>query len=94
MQKKKRKQYTAEFKAKVGKRDAQRRKDGGAIGSRKPRRRFVIAKRRSQFTSPQYTQLLLSHDVRISMDSKGRAFDNIFTERFCQVREIKKLGSS
>lgn len=35
----------------------------------------------SQFTSPQYTQLLLSHDVRISMDSKGRAFDNIFTER-------------
>ena len=35
----------------------------------------------SQFTSPQYTQLLLSHDVRISMDSKGRAFDTIFTER-------------
>jgi len=35
----------------------------------------------SQFTSPQFTQLLLSHDVRISMDSKGRALDNIFTER-------------
>ena len=35
----------------------------------------------SQFTSPQYTQLLLSHDVRISMDGKGRALDNIFTER-------------
>lgn len=35
----------------------------------------------SQFTSPQYTQLLISHDVRISMDSKGRALDNVFTER-------------
>jgi len=35
----------------------------------------------SQFTSPQYTQLLLSHDVRISMDGRGRALDNIFTER-------------
>lgn len=35
----------------------------------------------SHFTSPQYTQLLRSHDVRISMDSKGRAPDNIFTER-------------
>src|SRR5579883_1603108 len=35
----------------------------------------------SQFTSPQYTQLLLAHDIRISMDSKGRALDNIFTER-------------
>jgi putative transposase len=35
----------------------------------------------SQFTSTQYTQLLLAHDVRISMDSKGRALDNIFTER-------------
>jgi putative transposase len=35
----------------------------------------------SHFTSPQYTQLLLSHEVRISMDSKGRALDNIFTER-------------
>jgi putative transposase len=35
----------------------------------------------SQFTSPQYTQLLISHDVRISMESKGRALDNVFTER-------------
>jgi putative transposase len=35
----------------------------------------------SQFTSLQYTQLLKAHEVRISMDSKGRALDNIFTER-------------
>ena len=35
----------------------------------------------SQFTSPQYTQLLLAHVVHISMDGRGRALDNIFTER-------------
>ena len=35
----------------------------------------------SHFTSPQYTQLLLDAGVQISMDGKGRALDNIFTER-------------
>ncbi len=35
----------------------------------------------SQFTSPQYTQWLLSQKVPMSMDSKGRALDTIFTER-------------
>jgi len=35
----------------------------------------------SQFTSPQYLSLLEQAEVQISMDSKGRATDNIFTER-------------
>lgn len=35
----------------------------------------------SQFTSPQYIRLLKEGDVQISMDGKGRAIDNIFTER-------------
>lgn len=35
----------------------------------------------SQFTSPQYTQLLLDAQVQISMDGRGRALDNIFVER-------------
>jgi putative transposase len=35
----------------------------------------------SHFTSPQVTQLLLDAGVQISMDGKGRALDNIFTER-------------
>jgi len=35
----------------------------------------------SHFTSPHYTQRLLAADVKISMDGKGRALDNIFTER-------------
>jgi putative transposase len=35
----------------------------------------------SHFTSPQYIQLLSDADVQISMDGKGRAIDNVFTER-------------
>lgn len=35
----------------------------------------------SHFTSSKYTDLLLAADVQISMDGKGRALDNIFTER-------------
>jgi putative transposase len=35
----------------------------------------------SQFTSPLYTQRLSAAGVQISMDGRGRALDNIFTER-------------
>lgn len=35
----------------------------------------------SHFTSPQYTQKLLDAHIQISMDGRGRAMDNIFTER-------------
>src|SRR5262249_5841967 len=35
----------------------------------------------SHFTSPQYIQLLLAANVQLSMDGRGRALDNIFTER-------------
>jgi putative transposase len=35
----------------------------------------------SHFTSPQYVQRLLAKGVRISMDGKGRALDNVFVER-------------
>jgi putative transposase len=35
----------------------------------------------SHFTSPQYRDLLLAAEVRISMDGTGRALDNIFVER-------------
>jgi putative transposase len=36
----------------------------------------------SQFTSPQLTTIIAESGAHISMDGKGRAFDNIFTERF------------
>ena len=36
----------------------------------------------SQFTGEIFTSLLKEHGIRISMDGKGRAVDNIFIERF------------
>jgi len=36
----------------------------------------------SQFTSHVFTKILLDKGILISMDSKGRALDNIFIERF------------
>lgn len=35
----------------------------------------------SQFTSNDFTGILLSKGIRISMDGRGRVFDNIFSER-------------
>jgi putative transposase len=40
-----------------------------------------------QFTSRDFTGVLQAHGIRISMDGKGRAFDNIFVERlWCSVK--------
>lgn len=35
----------------------------------------------AQFTTSRFTEILLSNGIKISMDGKGRAFDNIFVER-------------
>jgi len=35
----------------------------------------------SQFTSPRYIQRLEDKNIQISMDGRGRALDNVFTER-------------
>lgn len=43
------------------------------------------------FTSPQYTQLLLAAGVQISMDGKGRATDNIFTERLWRTIKYEEV---
>ena len=45
----------------------------------------------SHFTSPQYTQRLLTADVQISMDGKGRALDNIFTERLWRTIKYEEV---
>ncbi len=36
----------------------------------------------SRFTSDEFTNILKIHGVKISMDGKGRALDNIFIERY------------
>jgi putative transposase len=45
----------------------------------------------SHFTSPQYTDLLRAAAVRISMDGKGRALDNIFTERLWRTVKYEEV---
>lgn len=35
----------------------------------------------NRFTSPKYIQIFLDAGVRISMDHRGRAYDNIFIDR-------------
>jgi putative transposase len=51
-----------------------------ALARRKPE--IINSDQGSHFTSPQYTDLLKENEVRISMDGKGRATDNIVIERF------------
>src|SRR6266516_310591 len=46
----------------------------------------------SHFTSAQYCQLLQAANVQISMDGKGRALDNIFTERLWRTVKIPLVG--
>jgi putative transposase len=45
----------------------------------------------SQFTSDVYTQLLVDNKIRISMDGKGRAIDNIFIERLWRTVKYEHI---
>lgn len=45
----------------------------------------------SQFTSQAFTSILKKHDSKISMDSKGRALDNIAIERFWRTIKYDEI---
>jgi putative transposase len=45
----------------------------------------------SHFTSPQYLALFQGTPVQISMDGKGRALDNIFTERLGRTVKYEEV---
>lgn len=45
----------------------------------------------SQFTSDEFTKVLVSNSIRISMDGRGRAYDNIFIERFWRTLKYEWL---
>lgn len=45
----------------------------------------------SHFTSPRYIEILQSANVAISMDSRGRAMDNAFTERFWRSLKYEEV---
>ena len=45
----------------------------------------------SQYTSHKHTQLLIDHGIKISMDGKGRATDNIAIERFWRSAKYENI---
>lgn len=44
-----------------------------------------------QFTSEGFVNKLKEHNILISMDSKGRALDNVFIERFWRSLKQEKF---
>ncbi|RXZ77435.1 IS3 family transposase [Paenibacillaceae bacterium] len=60
-----------------------------ALARRKPG--IVNSDQGSHFTSPKYIDLLKENDVRISMDGKGRATDNIAIERFWRSLKYNEI---
>ena len=45
----------------------------------------------SQFTSLDFTKVLLNAGIQISMDGKGRVFDNIFSERLWRTVKVEEV---
>lgn len=45
----------------------------------------------SQYTSAEFTNVLKRSDIRISMDGRGRALDNIFIERFWRTVKYEEI---
>jgi len=45
----------------------------------------------SQFTSDEFTQVLVNRDIKISMDGKGRALDNVFVERLWRTVKYEDI---
>lgn len=44
-----------------------------------------------QFTSMNFTKVLIAEGIKISMDGKGRALDNVFIERFWRSLKQEKI---
>lgn len=45
----------------------------------------------SQYTSDEHTKILLDNNIKISMDGKGRAIDNIFIERLWRTVKYENV---
>ena len=45
----------------------------------------------SQYTSEVHTKILINNDIKISMDGKGRAIDNIFVERLWRTVKYENV---
>lgn len=60
-------------------------------GFAKARPEILNSDQGSQFTSPAYIQLVEAAGVRISMDGRGRAIDNVFTERLWRTLKYEEV---
>jgi putative transposase len=60
-----------------------------ALGTGKPK--YFNTDQGGQFTSKEFIEPLEKAEVKISMDSKGRAFDNIFVERFWRTLKYNDI---
>ena len=60
-----------------------------ALCDRKPE--IINSDQGSHFTNPSYLELLDSCDVKVSMDGKGQALDNIRTERFFRSLKYEEV---
>ncbi len=45
----------------------------------------------SQFTSPDFTDVLLKRGIQVSMDGRGRYLDNIFVERLWRTVKVEEV---
>ncbi|MCJ7645134.1 MAG: integrase core domain-containing protein, partial [Candidatus Aminicenantes bacterium] len=45
----------------------------------------------AQFTSPEFTGRLEAKGIRISMDGRGRVFDNVFIERLWRTVKYEEV---
>jgi len=45
----------------------------------------------STFTSPDFVKVLLDNGIKVSMDGRGRALDNIITERFWRTLKYEEV---
>jgi hypothetical protein len=64
---------------------------GGNLGLVQPLCAFLAADQGCQFTSRDFTEKLLAKSIRISMDGRGRAFDNIFVERLWRTVKYEEV---
>lgn len=60
-----------------------------ALSQSKPK--ILNSDQGSQFTSPAYIKLVTGAGVLISMDSRGRALDNVFTERLWRSLKYEEV---
>ncbi len=56
-----------------------------------PRAEILNSDQGSQFTSSIFTKILLENNIKISMNSKGRAIDNIAIERFFRTLKYENV---